>query len=113
LIAAVAADAEKQTPAKRGKKSKIAAKPDAAAEAEAWRSRQPSLRRQACERQTRTLPPSQPGSAEKKSPPRPNERPPPAVAAGESPRRSRRPSRRLPLNPRAKTSRLVNGPRSP
>ncbi len=110
LIAAVAAEAEKQTPAKRGKKSKIAAKkPDAAAskatasKAEAGaKPGKPAAVRHANARPEAAAKPA--ASAEKKPAAKP-------AAAQTSLRRSR-PSRRQPLNPRAKTSRLVNGPRS-
>ena len=64
LIAAVAADTEKQTPPKRGKKSKIAAKkPDAAApkaEAKLPAQSRPSLPRSGMRAPSRRLPPSRP-----------------------------------------------------
>ena len=116
LIAAVAADAEKQTPAKRGKKSRIAAKkPDAAAAPKAEANAKPAAkpapsrrqagRRQACERQAGGC--RQAGRFGRKEAGRRRSPPPPATR----PRRSR-PSRRPPQSPRAKPSRLVNGPRS-
>ena len=111
LIAAVAAEAEKQTPAKRGKKSKIAAKkPDAAAskaptpkaEAGAKPAAKPAAARHAS---------AKPDAAAKPAAPPKRSRAPSPSRPETRPRRSR-PSRRPPLNPRAKPSRLVNGPPS-
>ena len=114
LIAAVAADAEKQTPAKRGKKSKIAAKkPDAAApKAEASREAGGQACGAGMRAPNRTLPPSRPlGRKEAGRCGRQKARRQARRRRRQAGARSR-PSRRPPLNPRAKTSRLVNGPRS-
>ncbi len=101
LIAAVAADTEKQTP-KRGKKSKIAAKKPDAAKPKAEAGAKPAGG-QACERQTGSC--RQAGRLGRKEAGRQARRRRQARAeAGQAERRRQ--------DPRAKTSRLVNGPRS-
>jgi D-alanyl-D-alanine carboxypeptidase len=83
LIAAVAADAEKQTPAKRGKKSKIAAKKPAAAAPKAEASAKPAAARHASAKPDAAVKPA--GSAEKKPAASADRKPAATPAAADKP----------------------------